>query len=84
MSTAPATLKVTDTLRGPRFVLLDRALNGGDVIQLCCAGGWITGRFEWDAGMGRAPTFHFSIELAGGRVAEQAIEIPDGALLRWP
>ncbi|AKU99583.1 hypothetical protein AKJ09_06247 [Labilithrix luteola] len=64
-----------------RWFLEERPLSGGDIVQLCCSGGWLTGRFEWDAG-GGPPSLHFSIELGGGRVAEQVIELPEGALLR--
>lgn len=68
----------------PRYILLGRPVNGGDLVELCCSGGWLTGRFEWDQGIGRPPTFYFSIELEGGAVAQQSLPIPDGALLRWP
>ncbi|UJR84859.1 hypothetical protein [Sandaracinus amylolyticus] len=65
-----------------RWFLNDRSLSGGDIVELCCSGGWITGRFEHDAGMGGAPTFFFSIELGEGRVSQQSIELPEGALMR--
>jgi len=64
--------------------LLERTVNGGDPLALCCSGGWIVGRYEW-AGGEAAPRFHFSVELAGGgRVWESSFELPEGALLRWP
>jgi hypothetical protein len=53
-------------------------------VQLCCSGGWIAGRFEWEGGTEAPPSFYFSIELAGGRTAQQVLPIPEGALLRWP
>ncbi len=81
---APGTLTLARTPAGLRYRLLDRSVNGGEILQLCCSGGWITGRFECDAGTGGAPTFFFSIELEGGRVAQHSIPIPEGALLRWP
>lgn len=67
-----------------RYFLDDRVLHGGDIVELCCSGGWLKGRFEWDPGMGTAPSFHFSIELGGGEVAPQVLELPERALLRWP
>jgi hypothetical protein len=67
-----------------RYSLLGRPLSGGDVVQLCCSGGWITGRFEWEGSAEAPPSFYFSIELEGGGVAQQVLPIPDGALLRWP
>jgi len=67
-----------------RYSLLDRPLSGGDIVQLCCSGGWITGRFEWDGDVGAPPHFYFSIELEGGGVAQQRLPLPDGALMRWP
>lgn len=71
--------------RGGRYKhhLLGRVVNGGDVLQLCFSGGWVSGRYEWSADE-RAPRFHFSIELGGGRVWESSFELPEGALLRWP
>jgi hypothetical protein len=67
-----------------RYALLGRPLSGGDIVQLCCSGGWITGRFEWEGSTELPPSFYFSIELEGGRIAQQAVPIPDRALLRWP
>lgn len=62
-----------------RYFLGDRPLNGGDVVELCCSGGWLKGRFEWSD---EGAWFHFSIELGGGGVAEHSLSIPDRALLR--
>jgi hypothetical protein len=84
MSDESGALELGRAQGAARYFLLGRPVGGGDVVQLCCSGGWVTGRFEWDAGEGGAPTFYFSIEIAGGGVAQQAIVIPDGALLRWP
>jgi hypothetical protein len=82
--TEASALVLGTSLGVPRYLLDGRPLQGGDVVSLCCSGGWVTGRFEWDAGSETRPTFHFSIELGGGRVSMQAIELPDGALLRRP
>jgi hypothetical protein len=68
-----------------RYFLHDRVLSGGEVVELCCSGGWLAGRFEWDgAAREGAPRFFFSIELGGGEVAEHSLLLPEGALLRWP
>lgn len=67
-----------------RYFLLDRPISGGDVIELCASGGWLTGRFEWDAGIDGEPMFYFSVELDGGGVEQLSFPIPDRALLRWP
>lgn len=63
--------------------LLDRPVNGGDPLQLCFSGGWVTGRYEW-SGADTPPRFHFSVEVGAGRVWESSFELPEGALLRWP
>ena len=60
------------------------AREDAEVPQLCFSGGWVTGRFEWNGELGEGPRFSCSIELDGGRVAEHSLEIPDGALMRWP
>jgi hypothetical protein len=82
MSRMSGTLSVVQAQGTQRYALLGRVVSGGSVLELCCSGGWLTGRFEQDAD--KAPTFYFSIELEGGRVSQQAIELPEGALLRWP
>ncbi len=82
MSHLVGTLTVMHAQGSQRYALLGRPLSGGDVVQLCCSGGWLTGRFERDAD--GPPRFHFSIELEGGGVQPHAIDVPDGALLRWP
>lgn len=71
--------------RGTRckHYLLGRPVNGGDVIQICFSGGWVTGRYEW-SGVESAPRFHFSVELGSGRVWESSFELPEGAIVRWP
>ena len=66
------------------YFLLGRALHGGDIVQLCTSGGWLTGRFEHDHGEGGLPTFFFSVELDGGGIAQLHFPLPDRALLRWP
>ena len=84
MASESGTLKLGRAQGGERYFLGGRIVRGGDIVQLCCSGGWITGRFEWDHGMGTGPTFYFSIELEGGGVVQQSLELPEGALLRWP
>jgi hypothetical protein len=80
MPSATGTLRLVTAQGTQRYALLDKVISGGDILELCCSGGWITGRFEWDTG----PTFFFSIEVEGGKVAQQSLPLPDGALLRWP
>ena len=77
-------LELRDGPLGLRHYLQGRPVNGGDTLELCFSGGWVTGRYEWSPADQRGPWLHCSIELSGGRVAEHLIEIPDGALLRWP
>jgi hypothetical protein len=84
MASPSGTLRLGRAQGADRYFLLDRPISGGDVVQVCASGGWITGRFEWDSGEGGVPTFYFSIELAGGGVAQLDFPIPEGALLRWP
>ncbi len=67
-----------------RYFLMERPLSGGDILQLCCAGGWVTGRFEWSGDVDAPPHFYFSIQLQGGGVSQQRLSLPAGALLRWP
>jgi hypothetical protein len=62
-----------------------RPVNGGDPIDLCFSGGWVTGRYEWSGEPNVPPCFHYSLELiAEGRVAPGILAIPEGAVLRWP
>ncbi len=84
MPSAPAPLRPGPNPALPRYYLGERALSGGDVLQLCISGGWVTGRYEYDPGIQPHPRFHFSIELDGGSQSQQAIELPEGALVRWP
>lgn len=85
MSEPSGSLQLGRAQGAMRYFLLDRAVNGGDVVQLCTSGGWITGRFEWDAGSDDGPMFYFSVELdGGGDVAQLRVPIPERALLRWP
>jgi hypothetical protein len=68
-----------------RHYLAGRVVQGGDPIDLCFSGGWVTGRYEWSGQVHEPPLFYYSIELmAEGQVAQGTIEIPNGALLRWP
>jgi hypothetical protein len=83
MSSEPGTLVLAHAQGARRWFLRDRPLSGGDIVALCCSGGWITGRFEWGAGMDAQPFFFFSIELGEGKVSPQSLAIPEGALLRW-
>lgn len=82
MNEEPETLRLAPAQGTLRWTLGGRVLHGGDIIQLCCSGGWLTGRFEVGSDVDARPTFYFSIELEGGRVAQQSLEIPEGALLR--
>jgi hypothetical protein len=84
MSDTSGTIELAHAQGTLRYSLLGRSLSGGDVVQLCCSGGWITGRFEWEGSTEAPPSFYFSIELAGGRTAQRVLPIPEGALLRWP
>ena len=79
-----ATLELRERVGGRwKHVLSGRVVHGGDPVQLCFSGGWVTGRYEWE-GPEHPPRFHFSVELAGGRVWESHLELPGDALLRWP
>lgn len=78
----PETLTLGRAQGAARYMLGGRGLSGGDLVQLCCSGGWITGRFECDSGTGQQPTFYFSVEVGGGKVEQQSLVIPEGALLR--
>jgi len=82
MTTEPETLRLAPAQGTLRWTLGGRVLHGGDLIQVCCSGGWITGRFEVGSDVDAKPLFYFSIELGGGKVAQQFIEIPEGALVR--
>jgi len=84
MSDGGAPLRLGRAQGSDRWLLDDRPLSGGDIGQLWCSGGWLTGRFECDSGTGGAPTFYFSIELGAGRVEQQKLILPEGALLRRP
>ncbi len=77
-------IELRAAMSGPRYYLAGRALHGGDILQLCFSGGWVTGRYEWDQGQGGRPRFSCSIELEGGGVATHSLEIPERALFRWP
>jgi hypothetical protein len=81
MDAEPENLRSAEVRGAIRWTIGDRLLQGGDLIALCCSGGWITGRFECDSGTGDQPTFFFSIELGGGEVAQQSLVIPEGALV---
>ena len=78
------TIELRAGASGLRYYLADRPVHGGDTLQLCFSGGWVTGRYEWNADPSERPRFHCSIELEGGEVEECSIPIPEGALLRRP
>ncbi|MET0388738.1 MAG: hypothetical protein ABW321_22390 [Polyangiales bacterium] len=79
----PLKLVVRDTRA--KHYLFGRPVGGGDPIDLCFSGGWVTGRYEWSGEPAERPSFHYSLELIDeGRVAQGVITIPDGAILRWP
>lgn len=68
-----------------KYYLAGRPVGGGDPIDLCFSGGWVTGRFEWSGDPQERPSFHYSLELIGeGQVEPGVIAIPEGAVLRWP
>jgi hypothetical protein len=68
-----------------KYRLAGRLVSGGDIIDLCFSGGWVTGRFEWNGDAATRPSFHYSIALAGdGRVHEDHFPFPEGAIVRWP
>lgn len=80
-----STLELSD--RGGRLKhrLAGRPVHGGDPIQLCFSGGWVTGRYEWSGQAHEPAYFHYSLELiAEGQVEPGIIVIPEGAILRWP
>lgn len=64
-----------------RYLHGGRVLSGGEPVQLCCSGGWLTGRFE-ATGVEHPARFFFSIELGAGQVEQLSIELPTAALLR--
>lgn len=79
--------RVLELRNGPagiRHYLADRLLNGGDPIQLCFSGGWVTGRYERSSDHPERAFFHCSIERAGGMTTDHMVELPDDALVRWP
>jgi len=85
MRTAAETLELITRNGRLRYQLAGRVVTGSDLIDLCFSGGWVTGRYEWRGDLGERPRFHYSIEMmAEGRVTEGTIEIPEGAVLRWP
>jgi hypothetical protein len=85
MSTPSQTVRLVERDGRARYWLGDRPVNGGDPIDLCFGGGWVTGRFEWTGARVERPRFHYSISLvAQGRVVEGDLELPEGAVVRWP
>lgn len=68
-----------------KYHLAGKPVTGGDPIDLCFSGGWVTGRYEWSGDVHQRPVFHYALELIGeGEVAEGIITLPEGAVLRWP
>src|ERR1700754_2433237 len=85
MRTDGSPLELLERPGRTKYYLNGRPVSGGDPIALCFSGGWVTGRFEWSGDLHVSPSFHYSIELmVEGRVVEGNLEIPDGAVLRWP
>jgi hypothetical protein len=85
MRTDGSTLELVDRSGRVKYYLAGRVVTGGDPVDLCFSGGWVTGRYEWSGDVSERPSFHYSLELmAEGRVAQGIIEIPEGAVLRWP
>jgi hypothetical protein len=85
MSGRAKSLELRTGLGGrPRYYLAGRVVTGGSVLQLCFSGGWVTGRLDWSGESPVRPRFYASIELEGGGVEEHSLELPEGALLRWP
>jgi hypothetical protein len=78
---APESLRLVSARSGLRYALHGKPLHGGDTLALCCSGGWLIGRFEWNSAADEPPRLHCSIELGGGRVAPFSIELPEGALM---
>jgi hypothetical protein len=80
-----ATLELLNRGGRLKYYLAGRPVSGGDPIDLCFSGGWVTGRFEWNGDGHVPPEFHFSITLLGeGRVHEASFVLPEGAIVRWP
>lgn len=77
-----SSLKFAQVQGSGRYVLLDKVVHGGELLEMCTSGGWLTGRYECDAGTGDVPTLFFSVELDGGGVTQLHLPIPEGALLR--
>lgn len=85
MEHSTGTLELEDRSGRLKYRLAGRLLSGGDLIDLCFSGGWVTGRFEWNGEATQPPSFHYSITLAGeGRVHEDHLALPEGAIVRWP
>lgn len=79
------TLELVERFGRMRYRIGERGVTGGEPIDLCFSGGWVTGRFEWSGEAHERPNFHYSIELLGeGRVAEGVLAIPEDAVVRWP
>jgi aminoglycoside 6'-N-acetyltransferase len=75
-------LRIVPARGSLRWAIGDRVLDGSEIVELCCSGGWLTGRFEWNGTVDARPTFHFSVERGGADVAPHTIPIPEGAILR--
>jgi hypothetical protein len=68
-----------------KYSLGGRLVSGGQPLDLCFSGGWVTGRFEWSGDAAERPRFHYSIALLGeGRVHEDSFVLPENAVMRWP
>jgi len=85
MRTDAETLELVERPGRLRHYLAGRPVHGGDPIDLCFSGGWVTGRYEWTGEPTDRPVFHYSLELlADGAVVQGTLDIPEGAVLRWP
>jgi hypothetical protein len=85
MSNERRTLELIERHGRLRYRIEDRVINGGEPIDLCFSGGWVTGRFEWSGDAHERPNFHYSLELMGeGKVETGSLVIPEGAVVRWP
>jgi hypothetical protein len=85
MSTLSQTFRLVERDGRAKYWLGDRPVNGGDPIDLCFSGGWVTGRFEWTGVLAERPRFHYSIALVvNGCVVKGDLVLPEGAVVRWP
>lgn len=83
MTEERSTLVLVDRAGHALYYLAGRPLSRGDIVDLCFAGGWVTGMYSWTGALEDRPCFHYSIELVrSGEVFRGMLEIPEGAVLR--